>query len=57
MVVAVNLSVKRSLLSSQDAEKIKVLLARLELPVMLEMDRERMIDAIKKRQEKRGGLY
>ncbi len=56
MVVAANLSVERSLLSRQDAERIKVLLARLELPVTLETDRERMIDAIK-RDKKREGDY
>ena len=54
MVVAANLSAERGLLARQDAERIKALLSLLDLPVTLETDRERMIDAIKRDKKREG---
>ena len=56
MVVASHLSASKGLLSNQDVERIETLLAMLELPITLDMDRKKMIDAIKKRQEKAGEM-
>lgn len=54
MVVALNLSVRKDLLSRQDAERIKTLLAMLELPVTLDTDKKKMIDAIKRDKKREG---
>jgi len=54
MVVATNLSAKRGLLSKKDAKRIETLLARLELPVTLDLDRKKMIDAIKRDKKREG---
>ncbi len=55
MVVAANLSVKRGLLSKEEAKRIETLLAMLELPVTLDLDRKKMIDAIKRDKKREGG--
>lgn len=54
MVVASNLSAKRGLLSKQEAKRIETLLAMLELPVTLDLDRKKMIDAIKRDKKREG---
>ncbi len=54
MVVASNLSAKKGLLSKQDAKRIEALLAMLELPVTLDLDRKKMIDAIKRDKKREG---
>ncbi len=48
MVVASKLSERNGLLSTQDAERIRLLLAELGLPTSLDADKEKMFDAIKK---------
>lgn len=56
MVVASELSVKRGHLSAEDLERIEALLKKLKLPTRLQIDRERVLDALimdKKRQEDR----
>ncbi|OQX65179.1 MAG: 3-dehydroquinate synthase, partial [Desulfococcus sp. 4484_242] len=54
MVVASKLSEKKGLISTEDARRIEKLLSSLGLPTALDVDRERMIDAIK-RDKKRVG--
>ncbi len=54
MVVASNLSVKKGLLSGEEAKRIEALLALLELPVTLDLDRKKMIDAIKRDKKREG---
>ena len=54
MVVASKLSAKRGLLSTQDTNRIEAVLTGLELPISLDMDREKMIDAIKKDKKRVG---
>ena len=54
MVVASKLSEKKGLISTEDARRIEKLLSSLGLPTALDVDRERMIDAIK-RDKKRAG--
>jgi 3-dehydroquinate synthase len=54
MVVASKLSEKRGLLSTQDTKRVEALLTRLELPISLVTNREKMMDAIK-RDKKRIG--
>lgn len=54
MVVASKLSSKRGLLSTQDVKRIEKLLLKLELPITLDTDREKMVDAIKKDKKKMG---
>ena len=54
MVVASKLSSKRGLLSTQDVKRIEKLLLKLELPITLHTDREKMVDAIKKDKKKIG---
>ena len=48
MVIAVDISVSKGLLSVSDADRIKQLLHRLNLPVRCEIDPALMIDAIRK---------
>jgi 3-dehydroquinate synthase len=48
MVVAAGISVKRGLLSSAEAERIRKLLNRLKLPTSLEVDRKRVAEALEK---------
>ncbi|MBW1850580.1 MAG: 3-dehydroquinate synthase [Deltaproteobacteria bacterium] len=54
MVVASKLSSKRGLLSTQDVKRIEKLLLKLELPITLYTDKEKMVDAIKKDKKKIG---
>jgi 3-dehydroquinate synthase len=54
MVVASHLSASKGLLSKQDVERIETLLAMLELPVTLDMNRKKMIDAIKRDKKRQG---
>jgi len=54
MVVASQLSVKKGLLPSTEAERIKVLLQNMGLPVKLEVDRKSVIDALKKDKKREG---
>ena len=54
MVVATNLSARKGLLSTQDTKRAEALLARLELPIFLDTDREKMMDAIKKDKKRMG---
>ncbi len=44
MVVATDLSARKELLSTQDTKRAEALLTRLELPISLDTDREKMID-------------
>ena len=48
MVVASKLSERKGLLSNQEMRKIEAILTKLELPIALSLDREIMMDAIKK---------
>jgi 3-dehydroquinate synthase len=48
MVIAVDISVSKGLLPISDADRIKQLLRRLNLPVRCDIDPARMIDAIRK---------
>ena len=48
MVIAVDISVRKGLLSVSDADRIKQLLNRLNLPVRCGIDPARMIDAVRK---------
>lgn len=48
MVIAVDISVRKGLLSVSDADRIKQLLRRLNLPVRCGIDPARMIDAVRK---------
>jgi len=54
MVVASHLSASKGLLSKQDVERIETLLAMLELPITLDMNRIKMIDAIKRDKKRQG---
>ncbi len=55
MVAASALSVKRGHLPVEDAERIEGLLKNLKLPTRLELDGDRMIDALKKDKKRIGG--
>jgi len=46
--IASDLSVKRGLLKSEDAERIRTLLKRLKLPVQIPVDKDRVLDALKR---------
>ena len=48
MVMAVDISVRKGLLSPSDADRIKQLLQRLNLPILCGIDPARMIDAVRK---------
>jgi 3-dehydroquinate synthase len=54
MVVASHLSASKGLLSKQDVGRIETLLAMLELPITLDMNRRKMIDAIKRDKKRQG---
>ncbi len=54
MVVATNLSARKGLLSTQDTKRAEALLTKLELPLSLDTDREKMMDAIKKDKKRMG---
>ncbi len=54
MVVAANLSAKKGLLSKQEVKRVETLLTLLELPVTLDLDRKKMIDAIKRDKKREG---
>ncbi len=54
MVVASHLSASKGLLSKQDVERIETLLATLELPITLDINRKKMIDAIKRDKKRQG---
>jgi len=54
MVVASQLSVKKGLFPSTEAERIKALLQNMGLPVKLEIDRKSVIDALKKDKKREG---
>ncbi len=56
MVVAANLSCKRGLLSTRDAQRVAGLLAKFGLPTFLKMEPEKIVDAAKK-DKKRFGDY
>jgi 3-dehydroquinate synthase len=48
MAIAVDISVSKGLLSVSDADRIKQLLRRLNLPVRCDIDPAHMIDAVRK---------
>ena len=54
MVVAANLSVQRNLLSREEAERIRRLLERLQLPTQISVNKEKVFDAIKKDKKREG---
>ncbi|MCP4107598.1 MAG: 3-dehydroquinate synthase [Desulfobacteraceae bacterium] len=54
MVVASNLSVKKGLLRAKDAERIEELLRKLKLPVRFQIDREKVLDALRKDKKREG---
>jgi 3-dehydroquinate synthase len=54
MVVASHLSANKGLLSKQDVQRIETLLDKLELPITLDMDRKKMIDAIRRDKKRQG---
>ena len=54
MVVATAIAVKRNLLSSEDATRIKQLLKNLGLPTEIPTDSERLFDALKKDKKREG---
>jgi len=54
MVVATAIAVKRNLLSSEDAIRIKQLLKNLRLPTEIPTDSERLFDALKKDKKREG---
>jgi len=54
MVVASKLSTRKGLLSTQDSKRVEALLTRLGLPISLDTDREKMMDAIKKDKKRMG---
>jgi len=54
MLVASALSAKRGRLPAEEAERIEELLKKLKLPTRLELDRERVFDALRKDKKRRG---
>jgi len=54
MVVATAIAVKRNLLSSEDATRIKQLLQNLGLPTEIPTDSQRLFDALKKDKKREG---
>jgi 3-dehydroquinate synthase len=54
MVVAAQLSVKKGLLLPTDFRRIKGLLSSLDLPITLEADKKKMVDAIRKDKKRMG---
>ncbi len=58
MVMAANLSVQRNLLTREEAERIRNLLTRLQLPVSMPANKEKIGDAVKKDKKREGqGLH
>ncbi len=56
MVVATALSVNRGLISKEKADRISSLLVNLKLPVRCELDRNNVMDALKKDKKREGDL-
>lgn len=56
MVVAAALSVNRGLISKEKADRISSLLVNLKLPVRCELDRNNVLDALKKDKKREGDL-
>ncbi|MCP4664736.1 MAG: 3-dehydroquinate synthase, partial [Deltaproteobacteria bacterium] len=54
MAAAAELSKKRGYLSDEDAERIEALLRQLKLPTRLELDGDRVLDALKKDKKRKG---
>jgi len=54
MVVAAKLSLKQGMLTKQDVKRIENVLTSLNLPITLETEREKMVDAIKKDKKREG---
>jgi 3-dehydroquinate synthase len=54
MVAAASLSVKRGRLSDENAGRIKILLQRIGLPVVIQAERKRVLDALKKDKKRKG---
>lgn len=54
MLVASALSAKRGHLAAEDAERIEELLKKLKLPTRLELDGERLLDALRKDKKRKG---
>jgi 3-dehydroquinate synthase len=54
MVVAAQLSVKKGMLLPADFRRIKGLLSSLDLPITLEADKKKMVDAIRKDKKRMG---
>jgi len=55
MTVAAALSVRRGYLKSEDADRIRTLLTNLKLPTRISLDREKVLDALKKDKKRKGG--
>ncbi|MGE0083489.1 MAG: 3-dehydroquinate synthase [Desulfococcaceae bacterium] len=55
MAVAAALSVRRGYLKSEDADRIRILLTNLKLPTRISLDREKVLDALKKDKKRKGG--
>jgi 3-dehydroquinate synthase len=56
MVMASDLSVKRGSLPAQEAERIKKLLQKLKLPIRLQADRKKVLDALQKDKKRKGDI-
>jgi len=54
MVVASHLSASKGLLSKQDVERIETLLGNLELPITLNIDRKKIVEAIRRDKKRQG---
>jgi len=54
MVVATRLSARKGLISTQDTKRVEDILSKLELPISLDIDREKMMDAMKKDKKRIG---
>ena len=55
MVIASQLSEKMGYLAPKEARKIESLLKKLKLPVRLQIDHERLLDALRKDKKRSGG--
>jgi 3-dehydroquinate synthase len=54
MVTAAALSVKKGLLSDEDAGRIKTLLQRIGLPISIQAEKKKVFDALKKDKKRKG---
>ena len=54
MLVASELSLRRGLLPAEDAERIEVLLRKLRLPTGLQLNEEKLFDALRKDKKRKG---